>query len=140
MGGYPPTKYAAKSHLDIAADLHYYEGVSILQHEEDTPAFWRRMENLRYGKHDKTMVEEFMKAATITIKLPHDRWILDKEEYESFAPSCGCLYDVGRYDRTEESQRAEICTDSTKALLDTQKFKHKYMRERTSGSNQFKLH
>ena len=131
IGGYPVSKYGDKSHLEIATDMGYYEGVSILQQEKDTPGFWRRVENLRYGRVHMEMARLLAKPADTSIKTPKEQWDHDRKEYESFAPSWRYLCEMGWYEETEESQRETVYSKHTKIFVDQKKSERKYKRSRT---------
>jgi hypothetical protein len=131
LKGYPKNKYGDLTHLEIAKGLKYYEGVSILQHELDTPGFWRHPENLRYGQVHMDMVKEFALEDNIT-RTPEEQYQYNKKEYESFAPSRQYLSETGWYDRSDADQRAAVDSEHTRLFMADMRRKRFNRRERSN--------
>lgn len=98
---YPVTGCDGYSPLNLAKNIGFWRGVSILEQERDSPGFWNYKENVVFGDvHKRLGRNRQPKGTSEEMMMMNSNWVIDCLEYESFAPSEDYLEGIGWFTRT----------------------------------------
>ena len=114
IAGYPVQAEGDLTPLTLATNMCYWRGVSILEQERDSPGFWARTENTVFSDVHRRLgrIRKPLNGSDESVKL-NNKWVNDRTEYESFAPSGEFLHSIGWYTRDVDDQMRSVYSCSS---------------------------